>query len=127
MPWLLCGDFNEVRSQSERFNSVYNSCWANKFNEFIDKMGLIDIPLGGKKFTRVCDNGIKFSKLDRFLISEEFNLCWPYLSATVLERKSSDHAPIILRNDSFDYGPKPIRVFNEWLKIDGAADDVEST
>ncbi|XP_071686953.1 uncharacterized protein [Rutidosis leptorrhynchoides] len=73
MPWLICEDFNEVRSQSERFNCEFNPNWANRFNDIINRLRLIDIPLGGKKFTRVCDNGITFSKLDRFLISEEFN------------------------------------------------------
>ncbi|XP_071687622.1 uncharacterized protein [Rutidosis leptorrhynchoides] len=127
MPWLVCSDFNEVRNQNDRFNSVFNSNWAQRFNYFIDKTCLIDISLGGKRFTRVCDNGIKFSKIDRFLISEEFNYCWPMLTATVLERKHSDHAPIILRNGHTDFGPKPIRVFNEWLKIDGVDDIIKKS
>ncbi|XP_071687297.1 uncharacterized protein [Rutidosis leptorrhynchoides] len=125
MPWLLCGDLNEVRFQSDRFNSEFNPNWAMRFNDFINNLRLIDIPLGGKRFTRVCDNGIKFSKLDRFLISEDFNHLWPDLHATVLDRRNSDHAPIVLKNGHFDFGPKPTKVFNEWLKIEGVDDIIE--
>ncbi|XP_071727262.1 uncharacterized protein [Rutidosis leptorrhynchoides] len=124
MPWILCGDFNEVRSQGERLNTVFNQNRVDIFNLFINNNRLIEVPLEGKKFTRICDNGIKFSKLDRFLVSEELCQLWPNLSATTLDKHISDHCPIILRNGFKDFGPKPTRVFNEWLFLDGAEDVV---
>ncbi|XP_071739945.1 uncharacterized protein [Rutidosis leptorrhynchoides] len=78
-------------------------------------MQLIDVPLGGKKFTRICDNGVKFSKLDRFLVSENFYNTWGNVSALALERKLLDHCPIVLRDREIDYGPKPTKIFDEWL------------
>ncbi|XP_071713341.1 uncharacterized protein [Rutidosis leptorrhynchoides] len=92
--WVLCGDLNEVRDQSERKNCDFVERRAKWFNDFIEKNQLIDVPLGGKKFTRICDNGVKFSKLDRFLISENFHNTWGNVSALALERKLSDHCPI---------------------------------
>ncbi|XP_071738730.1 uncharacterized protein [Rutidosis leptorrhynchoides] len=68
--WVLCGDFNEVCNVFERQSFVFMDRRAKWFNDFIDNTHLIEVPLCGKKFTRICDNGIKFSKLDRFLISE---------------------------------------------------------
>ncbi|XP_071727435.1 uncharacterized protein [Rutidosis leptorrhynchoides] len=124
MPWLLCGDFNEVRYQSERFNSIFNQSWADLFNQFINRTCLIEVLLGGKKFTRICDNGVKFSKLDRFLVSDQLCHLWPNLSANTLDKHLSDHCPIVLRNGFKDFGPKPTRVFNEWLLLDGAVDIV---
>ncbi|XP_071731820.1 uncharacterized protein [Rutidosis leptorrhynchoides] len=120
IPWIICGDFNDVREPSERFNSVFKQNWAGMFNQFINNNCLIEIPLGGKKYTRICDNGVKFSKLDRFLISEETQLIWPNLSATTLDKHLSDHCSIILRNGSKDFGPKPTLVFNEWLRLEEA-------
>ncbi|XP_071695015.1 uncharacterized protein [Rutidosis leptorrhynchoides] len=67
--WVLCGDFNEVRDETKRLNCVFNENRARRFNSFILNNNLVDIPMGGRKFTRVCDNGIKFSKIDRFLVS----------------------------------------------------------
>ncbi|XP_071718200.1 uncharacterized protein [Rutidosis leptorrhynchoides] len=118
--WVLCGDFNEVREESERQSCVFMEKRAKWFNEFINNAQLIDVPLGGKRFTRICDNGIKFSKLDRFLISEKFNDMWDEVSAIALERKMSDHCPIVLRDRAIDFGPKPIKVFDEWLVVEGA-------
>ncbi|XP_071694529.1 uncharacterized protein [Rutidosis leptorrhynchoides] len=118
--WLLCGEFNEVREEEERFNSVFISSRANKFNSFIKDNGLVEIPLGGRKFTRVCDNGFKLSKLDRFLASKNFLNLWSDLSAIVLDRKFSDHCPIVLRDKVIDFGPKPFRFFDEWLNVDEA-------
>ncbi|XP_071698969.1 uncharacterized protein [Rutidosis leptorrhynchoides] len=117
--WLFCGDFNEVRDEEERFNSVYIPSRASRFNDFISNNNLIDIPLGGRKFTRVCDNGIKMSKLDRFLATEKFLTLWEDTSAIVMDRKFSDHCPIMLRDKVVDFGPKPFKFFNEWLNMEG--------
>ncbi|XP_071697587.1 uncharacterized protein [Rutidosis leptorrhynchoides] len=46
MSWLLCGDFNDVRSQLERFNPTFNQNWANMFNKFINSTRLIEVLLG---------------------------------------------------------------------------------
>ncbi|XP_071738878.1 uncharacterized protein [Rutidosis leptorrhynchoides] len=123
--WIVCGDFNEVREKNERQNCEFIERRANWFNDFIAKTQLIDVPLGGKKFTRIYDNGLKFSKLDRFLISEKFHLMWEDISALALERKLSDHCPIVLRNRAIDYGPKHTKIFDEWLEDEGSKKIIE--
>ncbi|XP_071713069.1 uncharacterized protein [Rutidosis leptorrhynchoides] len=65
--WLLCGDFNEVRTSSDRLNSQFHQSRADRFNELISRNNLIEIPISGRKYTRISDDGLKFSKLDRFL------------------------------------------------------------
>ncbi|XP_071708379.1 uncharacterized protein [Rutidosis leptorrhynchoides] len=119
--WVICGDFNEVRNESERMNCEFSERRAKWFNNFINNSCLVDVPLAGKKYTRICDNGLKFSKLDRFLISDEFGLMWGDISVVALERDLSDHCPIILRDKVIDFGPKPIKVFDEWIETDGAS------
>nr|GEX69510.1 RNA-directed DNA polymerase, eukaryota [Tanacetum cinerariifolium] len=42
---LIMGDFNEVRFESERLGSVFNTQGANEFNNFISNAGLVDIQL----------------------------------------------------------------------------------
>ncbi|XP_071739849.1 uncharacterized protein [Rutidosis leptorrhynchoides] len=64
-------------------------------------------------------NELKFSKLDRFLISEKFNSMWGDVSALALERTMSDHFPIVLRDRVIDFGPKATKIFDEWLEFDG--------
>ncbi|XP_071700669.1 uncharacterized protein [Rutidosis leptorrhynchoides] len=117
-PWLICGDFNEVRSEDERLNCQFIESRAKKFNDFINNSKLIDIPLGGRLFTRVSDDGIKFNKLDRFLVNDSFHNLWSGLSVVALDRGKSDHCPIILKEDNKNFGPKPIKVFDEWFDIE---------
>ncbi|XP_071727484.1 uncharacterized protein [Rutidosis leptorrhynchoides] len=113
--WVLLGDFNEVRFASERKNTEFIEKRAEMFNKFIKENNLIDLPLGGRIFTRISDNGRHFSKLDRFLVSENFIHEWPNIHAMVLDKNHLDHCPIILKNGNTDFGPKPIKVFDEWI------------
>nr|GEX03046.1 RNA-directed DNA polymerase, eukaryota [Tanacetum cinerariifolium] len=46
---VIMGDFNEVRSEHERFGSIFNYQGASVFNNFISLVGLIDLPLEGYK------------------------------------------------------------------------------
>ncbi|XP_071718081.1 uncharacterized protein [Rutidosis leptorrhynchoides] len=115
---ILCGDFNDVRVESDRFNCEFIEYRARRFNDFIADNRLIDIPLGGRNFTRVSDDGIKFSKLDRFLVNENFHNLWSDLTAVVLDRHLSDHCPILLKDEDRNFGPKPFKLFDAWLDED---------
>ncbi|GJY02302.1 hypothetical protein Tco_0360454 [Tanacetum coccineum] len=88
------------------------------FNEFINNMRLIEIPMGGRKFTRVRDDGMKLSKLDRFLLNERFNDLWGNLSIVSLHRKLPEHCPIVLKDIELDFDPKPFRMElgEKWCK-----------
>ncbi|XP_071739669.1 uncharacterized protein [Rutidosis leptorrhynchoides] len=96
--WVLCGDFNEVRSSAERENTNFIARRANLFNEFIHNNSLIEVPLMGKKYTRISDDGTQFSKLDHFLVSENFATLWDDLYVAALDRNLSDHTPLLLKN-----------------------------
>ncbi|GKC13210.1 putative ribonuclease H protein [Tanacetum coccineum] len=114
--WCIFGDFNEVRRLDERLNSEFSKKEALAFNDFIRSEQLIDVPLGGKRFTRISDDGRKFSKLDRYLITEDFQEIWRNLGSVALDRKLSDHCLIVLLDKGLDFGPKPFRFFDAWLK-----------
>ncbi|XP_071704229.1 uncharacterized protein [Rutidosis leptorrhynchoides] len=118
-------DLNEVRFCSERKNSKFSVSRAARFNEFIKNNNLLDLPLGGRMYTRISDNGRKFSKLDRFLVSDSFIAQWPNTSALVLDKKYTDHCPILLKDVNVDFGPKPVKVFDEWLKHKDSHDIIE--
>ncbi|XP_071693838.1 uncharacterized protein [Rutidosis leptorrhynchoides] len=119
--WVLCGDFNEVRYAHERENSNFIARRASWFNKFINDNGLIEIPLSGRKFTRISDDGIRFSKLDRFLVSMNFATLWGDLSVTAMDKKLSDHTPLLLKNGILDFGPKPTRIFDSWIDAAGTS------
>ncbi|GJY66487.1 RNA-directed DNA polymerase, eukaryota, reverse transcriptase zinc-binding domain protein [Tanacetum coccineum] len=105
---VVLGNFNEVRSEQERF-------------------GLIDLPLGGYSYTWSHKSASKMSKLDRFLISEGLMELFPHITGLCLDRHLSDHRPIIMFESKLDYGPIPFRVFHSWFKLEGFDKFVEDT
>ncbi|GKA67445.1 RNA-directed DNA polymerase, eukaryota [Tanacetum coccineum] len=116
---VVMGDFNEVRTEQERFGTYFNIHGANVFNKFISLAGLVDIPLGGYSYTWAHKSASKMSKLDRFLISEGLLIDFPNLSGLCLDRHLSDHRPIIMCESKLDYGPIPFRMFHSWFLMEG--------
>ncbi|GKC84242.1 RNA-directed DNA polymerase, eukaryota [Tanacetum coccineum] len=84
-----------LRRLDDRMNSQVNVKEMDEFNEFINVTWFVEIPMGRRKFTRVSDDGIKFSKLDRFLMNKKFKNLWENLSVVALDQKLSDHCPIM--------------------------------
>ncbi|GJX56652.1 RNA-directed DNA polymerase, eukaryota [Tanacetum coccineum] len=124
---IIMGDFNEVRYKADRFGSSFNAHGANLFNSFISAAGLIEVSLGGCRFTWCHKSAKKMSKLDRFLVSENLLVSCPQLNAITLERFLSDHRPILLRENHYDYGPTPFWFFHHWIEMEGFCNLVEDT
>ncbi|KAJ9558233.1 hypothetical protein OSB04_012847 [Centaurea solstitialis] len=57
-------------------------------------------------------------KLDRFLVTSSYGDRWRNLNAKTLERKGSDHSPILMCDHVVDFGPIPFKFFDTWLKED---------
>ncbi|XP_076942563.1 uncharacterized protein LOC143612468 [Bidens hawaiensis] len=117
--YCLFGDFNLVQFPEERLGSVFSSRNATNFNDFVDRLRVVDVPLGGLKFTRVDPAGKKFSKLDRFLLSEGLLDSAPNLEATIICSRLSDHRPIVLKQKEVNYGVVPFKFYNSWLNWEG--------
>ena len=75
--------------------------------------------LGSCSFTWIRPNGSVKSRLDRFLVSEQWLSLWPDSCQHVLQRYFSDHCPIILQTKMVDWDPKPFRVVDWWLHQKG--------
>ncbi|MCI33634.1 putative reverse transcriptase - beet retrotransposon, partial [Trifolium medium] len=56
------------------------------------------------------------SRLDRVILSYEWNLNWGNPMVWVLPRDVSDHCPLVVKYSSSDWGPKPFRFNNFWLR-----------
>lgn len=125
-PSIVLGDFNEVRFESERKGSIFCRKGSNLFNAFFSSAGLVDLPMGGRIFTRMNKFGTKLSKIYRIIVSHHFINMWPNAHVTVLPRDLSDHCPLILKTHVDDYGPIPFKFFNSWL-LDGELSDVVSS
>ncbi|KAK2352376.1 DNA-(apurinic or apyrimidinic site) endonuclease [Trifolium repens] len=117
----VCGDFNAARFSDERRSSSAGSRPMDhiSFNRFIEDTFLVDLPLSGRKFTWYKGDGITMSRLDRFLLSEEWCLTWANCTQTAQLRGISDHCPLILSSNEENWGPRPLRMLNCWREVPG--------
>jgi len=79
----------------------------------------------GRRFTWYHPNGRSMSRIDRMLISEEWNRYWGETTLWVLHRDVSDHCPLVLKVGGWDWGPRSFRFNNFWLENKNFKDIVE--
>nr|GFA10119.1 RNA-directed DNA polymerase, eukaryota, nucleotide-binding alpha-beta plait domain protein [Tanacetum cinerariifolium] len=60
----------QVRSEEERFGSLFNRASTRNFNNFIALAGLVEIKMEGYLYTWSHPSATKMSKLDRFMVTE---------------------------------------------------------
>ncbi|XP_058758401.1 uncharacterized protein LOC131631645 [Vicia villosa] len=89
--WCIGGDFNSITSLEERIGTSSRSYRREIifFKEFIEDMELVDLPTIGD---------------------------WKVECQYIGERDVSDHAPIWLKDNRKDWGPKPFKFNNMWFK-----------
>lgn len=89
------------------------------FGDFIVGTKLINLSLIGRKFTWYKPDGSTMSRLDRFLISEEWLDSLNNLSQLGFKRVVSDHCAVILKEKELNWGPKPFRMLKCWEEMAG--------
>ena len=94
-----------------------------KFSEVIEDVELKDLPLLGSPFTWSGGvNNQSLSRLDQFLVNEEWDCRFSGSKQCVSPRPMFDHFPILLDGGGLRKGPFLFRFENMWLKIEGFKD-----
>jgi len=119
---MVGGDFNIIRNPSEKNNDRYNSRWPLLFNACIETLNLRELELSGRKFTWA--NSAEhptFERLDRILVSTNWEQKFPLSTVEALTREISDHTPLLLdTNQASHRGNTPLFKFElGWLAKDG--------
>ncbi|KAL5161297.1 hypothetical protein HKD37_07G018608 [Glycine soja] len=119
--WCLLGDFNSVRNASERVGVSQRGGGGgdpliNEFNDWLDDVEVLEPPCIGSKYTWYRPNGTARSKLDRVFISSDWLSKWPASTQHILDKNFSDHCPMLVKSKNADWGPKPFRLLDCWLK-----------
>ena len=97
-----------------------------RFTEVVEDLGLRDYPLQGGPFTwRGGLNNQSQSRLDRFLVTDEWDKMFNGAMQGILARPVSDHCPILLEGGSLKRGPSPFRFENMWLEEKGFMDQMK--
>ena len=97
VPHIVGGDFNILRGNGDKNKTMSRSPYVDKFNSLINSLCLREIHMGGGKYTWT--NNQKhptLEKLDRVLMSFEWEDLFPLVTVRKLVRDVSDHNPLLL-------------------------------
>lgn len=76
--WVICGDFNCIKNQSERKGLPWSRKAMALFSDLINNLEVIDLPLSNQTYTwSNMQQRPTLAKLDRFLVSTEWDLSFP--------------------------------------------------
>lgn len=96
-PVMLGADFNLVRFTSDKNTGIINHRWADLFNSWIDKWGLIELNPSNKRFTWTNNQDqVIMNKIDRIFVSTSWEAHYPLTRVKAVDRVPSDHNPLIL-------------------------------
>lgn len=75
---MIGGDFNAVKNGGERKGrtTLGNHSEWDEFSCFINDIGLVDVPIKGKKFSWFSGDGKLKSRIDSFLVSNVIVNMW---------------------------------------------------
>lgn len=119
-PWMVLGDFNMILTAAEKKNNNLNRHIMGKFRDFIDDNELKELYMHGRRFTwtNERDNPV-MTKIDRVLVSVDWELAFPDHLLQALSTNVSDHAPLHL-STSAPFCPKRRFCFEiYWTKLEG--------
>ena len=119
----VAGDFNVILNPEEHSRVGSFNSDMRRFAYVIEDLQLKDLPLFRGPFTwseRV--NNQSFSRLDCFLVNEEWDCRFSGSRQCVLPRLVFDHFPILLEGGGVRRGSSPFRFENMWLNVKGFKD-----
>jgi endonuclease/exonuclease/phosphatase family metal-dependent hydrolase len=97
-PWMILGDFNMILRASEKNNTNLNRTMMNKFRSFVDNNELKELYMHGRRFTWSNEREVPtMTKIDRVLVSVDWDMEYQDGLLQALSTGVSDHAPLHLR------------------------------
>ncbi|KAL4181813.1 hypothetical protein AMTRI_Chr12g272900 [Amborella trichopoda] len=126
---LICfgGDFNFIRWPDEALLNIAIRC--DCLIPLLSDIGSMICPSQGLNFIWSINNAncLVMSKLDRFLMTENWVKAFPLATVKALLGLSSDDIPLLLNTILSNYGRKPFRLELAWLDEMGVADLIKFT
>lgn len=131
VPWVVCGDMNEVAwSHEKEGGAPWNPRKRRFLIDFMESNSLADLGFSGQCFTweKNCgENMIVRERLDRVLGNADWIECWPNTQVSHGLRLGSDHCPLIIDNNPSVYKAKKLFRFEaKWVENPACMDIVQS-
>lgn len=114
-PWMIAGDFNLILDASDKNNLNLNRRNMGRFRRFVDEMELKEVHMLGRRYT--WSNGwarLTLEKLDRVLVTVEWETLHPFCLLQALSSDMSDHAPLHLATNGAHRPKRRFHFENFW-------------
>lgn len=96
-PWMLAGDFNLIMDPSDKSNDRINMQMMGRFRRCITDLDMHELYLNGRRYTWSNERlEPMLEKLDRALVSVEWESLYPTSFLSVLSTNISDHCSLHL-------------------------------
>jgi exonuclease III len=97
LPYIIGGDFNIKRRPEDKNKNNLETKWTDLFNMVIQSLELKEIEMSGRQYNWVSSgDDPTFEKLDRILVSTEWEKKFPLTNVLAKDRSNSDHTPLLL-------------------------------
>lgn len=114
--WLVVGDFNLYRNPDDRNEPGADYVEMLLFNEAISQLGLVELPLKGRRFTWTNkQESPLLERLDWFFTSSSWTLTYPNSSISTLTMETSDHTPCLISISTIIPKGHIFRFENYWM------------
>lgn len=114
--WLVVGDFNLIRKPEDRNRLGSSPREMLLFNNAISTLGLVEIPLHGRKYTWTNKQQPPLlERLDWFFSSQSWTLSYPLTIAHSLIMETSDRWPCVVEMKTSIPKGRIFRFENYWL------------
>lgn len=115
--WLLVGDFNLLRKPEDRNRPGGNINDMLDFNSALSSLGLVEIPLFGRKYTWTNKQSSPLlERLDWLFSSSSWTTSFPDTTAKTLVMQASDHWPCNITISTVIPRSSIFRFENTWLQ-----------
>jgi len=127
LPYIIGGDFNIMHCLEDKSSGDFDPKWPIFLNATIESLDLKEITMVGRQYTWTGprDNPT-FEKLDRVLVSIEWEIMFPLTTVEPRDGNISDHTPLVLNTGASTHQThnRPFKFERGWLIRDGFYDMV---
>jgi hypothetical protein len=118
--WLFLGDFNFIRFPDNRNLPGGDVNDMFLFNEVIDQLGLLELPIKGRAYTwSNMQQTPLLEQLDWFFTSSNWISAYPNTTVTAMARPTSDHVPCVVSIETIIPKAHLFRFENFWISQPG--------
>ena len=115
--WLIAGDFNFIRKPSDKNKPGGDVNDMLLFNEAICNLGLVELPLKGRKYTWSNMQQVPLlERLDWFFTNSSWTVSYPSSLVYPLVKPTYDHVPCVISIGTKIPRTKIFRFENYWLQ-----------